>query len=82
MGKGFMKARPGKKDTGPEVVIDNGEDSNKKMKRMLRPVKLVIIGAILAVAAFDSFYILSEMKWQFNHIWEPASVTTSGLKLK
>lgn len=83
MGKGFMKARPGKKDTGPEVVIDNGEDSNKKMKRMLRPVKLVIIGAILAVAAFDSFYILSENEMAvLTTFGNPASVTTSGLKFK
>ena len=43
MGKKFVG--PGGKSgkDGPEVVIDNGADNNKKMKRMLRPVKFAII---------------------------------------
>lgn len=59
MGKKFVGPGGGKKDQGPEVVFDNGEESNKRMKRMLRPIKIAIVVAVLAIAAFDSFYTCS-----------------------
>ena len=68
-----------KKDQGPEVVFDNGEESNKRMKRMLRPIKIAIVVAVLAIAAFDSFYTLSENEMAvLTTFGRPSSVTTSG----
>ncbi len=65
-----------KKDQGPEVVFDNGEESNKRMKRMLRPIKIAIVVAVLAIAALDSFYTLSENEMAvLTTFGSPSSVT-------
>ena len=83
MGKKFVG--PGGKSgkDGPEVVIDNGADNNKKMKRMLRPVKFAIILALVGVAALDSFYTLSENEMAVvTTFGRPSSVMTSGPKFK
>ena len=83
MGKKFVG--PGGKcgTDGPEVVIDNGADNNKKMKRMLRPVKFAIILALVGVAALDSFYTLSENEMAVvTTFGRPSSVMTSGPKFK
>ncbi len=83
MGKKFVG--PGGKSgkDGPEVVIDNGAESNKKMKRMLRPVKFIIILVLVAVAALDSFYTLSENEMAVvTTFGRPSSVMTSGPKFK
>ena len=83
MGKKFVGPGGGKKDQGPEVVFDNGEESNKRMKRMLRPIKIAIAVAVLAIAAFDSFYTLSENEMAvLTTFGRPSSVTTSGPKFK
>ena len=83
MGKKFVGPGGGKKDQGPEVVFDNGEESNKRMKRMLRPIKIAIVVAVLAIAAFDSFYTLSENEMAvLTTFGRPSSVTTSGPKFK
>ncbi len=83
MGKKFVGPGGGKKDQGPEVVFDNGEESNKRMKRMLRPIKIAIALAVLSIAAFDSFYTLSENEMAvLTTFGRPSSVTTSGPKFK
>lgn len=69
MGKKFVGPGGGKKDQGPEVVFDNGEESNKRMKRMLRPIKIAIVVAVLAIAAFDSFYTVRERDGSADHLW-------------
>lgn len=83
MGKKFVGPFGNRKKDGPDVVIDSGEEGNKKMKRALRPVKFFIILAIVAVAAMDSFYTLSENEMAVvTTFGSPSSVMTSGPKFK
>lgn len=50
---------------------------------MLRPIKIAIVVAVLAIAAFDSFYTLSENEMAvLTTFGRPSSVTTSGPKFK
>jgi len=50
---------------------------------MLRPIKIAIAVAVLAIAAFDSFYTLSENEMAvLTTFGRPSSVTTSGPKFK
>ena len=78
-GKGSQKG-PQK---GPEVVFDSGEDGNRKMKRMLRPIKFGILVVFVAIAALDSFYTLSENEMAvLTTFGRPSSVMTSGPKFK
>lgn len=83
MGKKFMGSAGNHKQNGPEVVFDNGEEGNKKMKRMLFPVKIIIVMVFLAIAALDSFYTLSENEMAVvTTFGRPSSVMTSGPKFK
>ena len=59
MGKKFVGPGGGKKDQGPEVVFDNGEESNKRMKRMLRPIKIAIVVCVVGFDLFFSFFKFS-----------------------
>ena len=66
-----------------DTIYPNGENSEKRMKRLLRPVKFAIAAAILSIAALDSFYTLSENEMAvLTTFGIPSSVTTSGPKFK
>ena len=50
---------------------------------MLRPIKIAIAVAVLAIAAFDSFYTLSENEMAvLTTFGRPSSVTTSGTQVQ
>ena len=68
----------------PDSVYQNHEqETERRMRRILRPVKIAIAAAVLIVAGLDSFYILSENEMAvLTTFGSPSSVTTSGLKFK
>ena len=83
MGKKFVGFGGKGSQKGPEVVFDSGEDGNRKMKRMLRPIKFGILVVFVAIAALDSFYTLSENEMAvLTTFGRPSSVMTSGPKFK
>ena len=71
-----------------EIPPDSGyqnheQETERRMRRILRPVKIAIAAAVLIVAGLDSFYILSENEMAvLTTFGSPSSVTTSGLKFK
>lgn len=68
----------------PKPNIDfSGEEGNKRMKKMLRPIKLGLAAAVLVIGAMDSFYTLSENEMAVvTTFGVPSSVMTSGPKFK
>lgn len=84
MGKGFVRfARGGANGQDTQNLYSNGNDGGKGVKRALLSAKIIIAVAVLAVAAVDSFYTLSENEMAVvTTFGRPTSVMTSGPKFK
>ncbi|MCB7319287.1 FtsH protease activity modulator HflK [Lacrimispora sp. 210928-DFI.3.58] len=83
----FKKKQKGENNYDTENGYQNkGQRPNmdgQRVKRVLRSVKLVILLVVLAVAAMDSFYTLSENEMAVvTTFGVPSSVMTSGPKFK
>lgn len=84
MGKGFARSE-GSEGKGQDTqnLYNNENAGGRDVKRVLLSVKIILALAVLAIAAMDSFYTLSENEMAvvttFGH---PSSVMTSGPKFK
>ena len=89
-GKWNLFSRKGRRTTVDAEEIppgvdpqDHREGMERRVKRILWPVRIGIAAAVLLAAGLDSFYILSESEMAvITTFGSPASVTSSGLKLK
>ncbi|MCC8027952.1 MAG: FtsH protease activity modulator HflK [Clostridium sp.] len=84
MGKGFVRsAGGGGKGQDTQNLYSNGNDGGKGVKRALLSAKIIIAVVVLAIAALDSFYTLSENEMAVvTTFGRPVSVMNSGPKFK
>ena len=64
MGKKFVGFGGKGSQKGPEVVFDSGEDGNRKMKRMLRPIKFGILVVFVAIAPWIPSIPCLRTRWR------------------
>ena len=89
-GKWNLFSRKGRRTTVDAEEIppgvdpqDHREGMERRVKRILWPVRIGIAAAVLLAAGLDSFYILSESEMAvITTFGSPSSVTSSGLKFK